>query len=44
MSTILSGKTNLAAAIRNVGIGLAGIGRFPGYTLTVVLLHDIQGD
>ena len=33
MGTILSWKTNLAAAIRKIGIGLAGIGRFPGYTL-----------
>ena len=34
MGTILSGKTSLAAAIRNIGIaGLAGIGRFLGYTL-----------
>ena len=26
-------ETNLAAAIRKIGIGLAGIGRFSGYTL-----------
>ena len=33
MGTILSWKTNLAAAIQKIGIGLAGIGRFPGHTL-----------